>query len=183
MKSRKLFSMFWVIVLVSFLGFCVENIWLSVVFGYVDNRNMCLPFLLGYGLAMVAIYAMFGTPKQPRFFAICIRLESGVLRTLIYWMFTCLCVMIGEIALGTFVEKVCDIIWWDYTTLPLHITKYTSIPTTIAFGTLITAFMGIFFSPIYTYFSQHQSKAMAIAACLFMILLVIDFSKSAIQMY
>jgi hypothetical protein len=31
---------------VSFLGFCLENIWLLLRKGYVDNRNMSLPFLL-----------------------------------------------------------------------------------------------------------------------------------------
>lgn len=36
---------------VSFLGFVVENIWLAMTKGYINNRNMNAPFLQGYGLA------------------------------------------------------------------------------------------------------------------------------------
>ena len=31
---------------VSFLGFVVENIWLAMTKGYINNRNMNAPFLL-----------------------------------------------------------------------------------------------------------------------------------------
>lgn len=38
--------------LVSFLGWCLENLWLLFRKGYADNRNMTFPFLLGYGAAI-----------------------------------------------------------------------------------------------------------------------------------
>ena len=38
---------------VSFLGFVVENIWLAMTKGYINNRNMNAPFLLGYGLLIL----------------------------------------------------------------------------------------------------------------------------------
>ena len=47
---------------VSFLGFVVENIWLAMTKGYINNRNMNAPFLLGYGLLILFMYAVFGTP-------------------------------------------------------------------------------------------------------------------------
>ena len=45
---------------VSFLGFVVENIWLAMTKGYINNRNMNAPFLLGYGLLILFMYAVFG---------------------------------------------------------------------------------------------------------------------------
>lgn len=183
MKLRQLFALFLIIALVSFLGFCVENIWLAMTKGYMNNRNMRLPFLLGYGLAIVAIYAMFGTPQAPRLFTLAIPIQSKFLRIASYYLIVCLCVMVGEIALGTFVEKTCGIVWWNYSQLPLHITKYTSVPTTLAFGFLITVFMGCFFTPAYTYFSGTSSKLLAALACGLMLLMVIDFIHSGIAMY
>ena len=64
MKTTEIAALFMLIAVVSFLGFVVENIWLWGTKGYIDNRNMCLPFLIGYGLAIVAIHALFGTPSQ-----------------------------------------------------------------------------------------------------------------------
>lgn len=49
-------------VLVSFLGFVVEDGWLALTKGYIDNRNMHLPFLFGYGIAMVGLYRFSARP-------------------------------------------------------------------------------------------------------------------------
>ena len=44
------------VALISFLGFLVENLWLALTKGYINNRNMNAPFLLGYGMLVVAMY-------------------------------------------------------------------------------------------------------------------------------
>ena len=46
----------WMIILISFVGFLVENIWNFLTSGQIDNRNMHLPFILGYGLAILGVY-------------------------------------------------------------------------------------------------------------------------------
>ncbi len=180
MGIRRVFAQFLIIAVVSFLGFCVENLWLMMRRGYMDNRNMYLPFLLGYGLAMVAIYLLFGTPQAPR---IWLPLENRILRAAMYFVTICLCVMAGEIALGTIVEKLCGIVWWDYSDLPLHITKYTSVPTTIAFGTLITWFMGCFYTPLLDCFLRLEDHTLSRLSCLLMVLIVADFLHSAMGMH
>ena len=53
---------------VSFLGFVVENIWLAMTKGYINNRNMNAPFLLGYGLLILFMYTVFGTPAAFKMF-------------------------------------------------------------------------------------------------------------------
>lgn len=183
MKTAEVFALFLIITIVSFLGFVVENVWLAVTKGFMDNRNMCLPFLLGYGLAIMAIYLMFGTPAAPRLFKKKIQIESAFLRALIYLLIVMTCVSLGEIILGTFVEKTCGIIWWDYTRLPMHITRYTSVPTSIGFGMLITIFMRYFFEPLYNFFVEMNFEDLRITACGFATLLVTDFLYSAIRTY
>ena len=37
-----------IVSVVSFLGFVVENIWLAAIKGYMDNRGVRFPFLIGY---------------------------------------------------------------------------------------------------------------------------------------
>lgn len=183
MKTAEIFALCLIITIVSFLGFVVENVWLALTKGFMDNRNMYLPFLLGYGLAMVAIYLMFGTPLAPRFFKKKIVIQNAFLRALVYFLMVCLCVSLGEFVLGTLVENTCGVIWWDYTRLPLHITRYTSVPTSIGFGMLITIFMRYFFVPLYEFFVEMDYGDLCVTAYGFMTLMVVDFIHSAICTY
>ena len=125
MKSDyTVYDYFLMMSLISFLGFLLENIWISVRKGYVDNRNMNLPFLLGYGIAVMFIYFVLGVPDKSNAFLYCV--------------ICFIIVSLGEILLGTVVEKICGIHYWDYTSLPLHFTRYTSLFTSIGFSLIIT---------------------------------------------
>ena len=90
---------------------------------------MNLPFLLGYGIAVVGMYLVLGTPKKGHF--------------LLYYSLVFLFVSLGEIALGFTVEEFCGFYYWDYTNLPMHLTRYTSFFTSLGFSALITLFMRI----------------------------------------
>lgn len=181
-EQRNIYALCLIVTLVSFLGFAVENIWLAVTKGYMNNRNMVLPFLLGHGLAVAAIYLMFGTPVAPRLFSLQIDLKHRYRNAFVYFLIAFVCVSIGECALGMFVEKTCGIIWWDYSGIPLHITKYTSVPTSIGFALLITLFMRYGFTPLYRTFAAMNKKLLCLLACIFMLALVLDFLHSAVIM-
>jgi uncharacterized membrane protein len=124
---------------VSFLGFVVENIWLAMTKGYINNRNMNAPFLLGYGLLILFMYAVFGTPAALRMFT---KEKVRWKRYLVYFLCSFAVVCVGEIVLGIAVEALCHIEYWNYSNIPMHITKYTSIPTSTAFAAMITILMG-----------------------------------------
>ena len=113
MEDSNFLALCMVACVVSFLGFVVENIWLSITKGYMDNRNMCFPFLIGYGIGMNLIYAILGTPKKLRISCKQLQKSSQARKVLVYFIAAMLCVSAGEIALGTFVEKVCHFCWWD----------------------------------------------------------------------
>ena len=144
------------IVVCSFIGFCIENSWLAVTKGYIDNRNMHLPFLFGYGLAVVACYAVMGLPDDSP--------------DLMYFVGLFLFVSCGEIVLGKFVELVCGFYYWDYTRLPLHVTRYTSVFTSLGFATAIIVFMRHAFplimgvAEVFDFDSIHNLEVVALIA-------------------
>ena len=130
------------IAFISFLGFLLENIWLAFTKGYIDNRNMKFPFLFGYGLLVVAMHMLLGTPAE---FAAKLPFPGITKRfsRLIYFLTVMLIVSAGEIFLGTFMEKLCGIEYWNYSWIPMHFTKYTSLPTSIGFALVITVLLAI----------------------------------------
>lgn len=149
------------IIVVSFLGFCLENTWMLFRKGIVDNRNMNFPFLIGYGLAILFIYILLGVP------------EKGKL-----WPFFIACffiVSVGEILLGFSVEKFCGIYYWDYTSLPMHFTRYTSLFTSIGFSAIITIFFYRFFTPLMDFIKGHDGYRDHVFCIALMAILVIDF--------
>ena len=179
MISKQFFSLLVIIAVISLLGFITENVWISITKGFMDNRNMYFPFLLGYGLAVAALFLLFGTPAHPRFLIYELAIENSIARSLYYLLMMALCVSIGEILLGTLVEKTCGIIWWNYTELPLHIGKYTSVPTSLGFATLITIFMRFCFEPLYNFCLTRSYHVVAILGSSLFILMLVDFFHSA----
>lgn len=159
------------IALVSFLGFAVENIWLSVTKGFMDNRNMNLPFLLGYGLALAAIYYAFGIPSESATFS---RLP-GRAGLFLYFLVMMLCVSVGEIVLGKTTERLCGIEYWNYSWLPLHLTKYTSVPTSAGFAAMITLFMEHCFQPLMEAISRLDDSSLRIASPILLAVLTFDY--------
>ena len=176
------FALILVLVTISLLGFCVENIFISFSVGYMDNRNMVLPFLWGYGLAVFGIILLFGTPSSPLFFGKAMKLPSNVLKTLYYFSVAFICVCVGEIILGYVIQYTCDIIWWDYTRIPLHLTRYTSIPTSFGFAAMITFFVKYCFYPLLSFYSKMHPQALRVIAISFAVMLSVDMLNSLLFM-
>lgn len=180
---RKIFALVMIVTIISFLGFVVENLWLLVTKGYMDNRNMIFPFLVGYGLAVLLIYLLFGTPRQLRFFGKSIRIKSKKIRILFYFLMVMICICVGEILLGKLVEKTCHFCWWDYSKIPLHITQYTSIPTSAGFSVLVVIFMHTMFMPLYEYFLSWEDVILKNTSVTLLVLMIGDYIYNAYLMY
>ncbi len=183
MKLENVFAVFMLISLVSFLGFAVENLWMAATKGYMDNRNMTLPFLFGYGLAVAAIFVLFGTPSEMRLLSYVLPFDSSVASVMLYFLAVMLCISVGEIVLGTVVEKTCGIVWWDYTDLPCHLTKYTSLFTSMGFTAIIVVFMEFVALPLFDWFATRNIWGLGICSSALMILMAADFVRSAYLMY
>ncbi len=142
------FALLAMAIVISFLGFCLENAWLAYTKGFVDNRNFSLPFLAGYGILVLGIYFIIGTPEEMRAFAFFDLKTDHTARVILYFADAFLTVSIAEVILGTVFEKATGVIWWDYTRLPLHFTRYTSVFTSMGFALVITLFMDNVFTPL-----------------------------------
>lgn len=171
-----------IMAVVSFMGFVVENVWLAITKGYIDNRNMEFPFLMGYGMAIIAIYFMFGTPGKMVLFGKELALDK-CRKKMLYFLVVMLCVSVGEIALGTFVEHTCHVYWWDYSNVPFHITRYTSIPTSILFSGMIVIFMEYVFTPLYAFFLSWDSRILYPMAVVLLIIMLGDLLGAGYRMY
>lgn len=160
---------------VSFLGFIVENIWLAMTKGYINNRNMNAPFLLGYGLLMLFMYFTFGTPYGLKGFK---KVKSKLMKYVIYFLCAFIVVCIGEIVLGVVVEHLCRIEYWNYSNIPLHITKYTSIPTSTVFAMMITVFMGKIFPVLMEWITRLNAQWTKIICIVLWVIMLFDFIAS-----
>ncbi len=170
------------IAIVSFLGFVSENLWLACVKGRIDNRSMHAPFLLGYGLLIVLIYFVLGTPKNCRIHKL-IKTELSLKRKyMLYFGVAFVVVCIGELLLGLTVESISGIQYWDYSWIPLHFTQYTSIPTSLGFATAMTFFMGKVFEPLMDLIMRMNPMAMKIVSIILMLVMCSDFIVSFYQM-
>ncbi|MGN0587325.1 MAG: putative ABC transporter permease [Oscillospiraceae bacterium] len=162
-----------VIAIISLMGYLLENAWLAVTKGYIDNRNMNLPFLFGYGLLVVGMYALFGTPDEMMFFRIPLKL-SPLAGKIAYFLCAAVIVSVCEIILGTAMEKICGIEYWNYTWIPLHITKYTSVPTSIGFALVITIFMDKCFMDILLKTATYPERSSSLLSIVLILIMLND---------
>lgn len=132
------------------IGYWVENLFRLFSKGILDSRNQLLPFLFCYTFAMWAMYFALGTSNNPRFFSTRLDAKSGWQARLYYFCIVFAFIFAGEIVVGTMFEKISGIQLWNYSGIPLHVTQYTSIPTTTALAAGVTVLMGDFFEGLMT---------------------------------
>ena len=177
-KQYRLIDWCWLICGVSLLGFIVENIWNIATSGQIDNRNMNLPFILGYGLAILGIYLFFGTPEDDNGILKFINTDNIILQYLRYSAVVTLFICINEIVIGEAVEHLSEIHYWDFSDVPLHITPYTSILTASGYSIIITLFMSFCFDKIMSWLAHFNGRGYQITGIILIILLLIDFTVS-----
>ncbi len=161
MKTMEIMALCMVAAIVSFLGFVVENVW----------------------IAILLIYLILGTPNKLRIFRKVLSVQNKILMLVIYFVGVMICVSLGEVLLGTVVEKVCHFQWWDYSKIPFHFTQYTSLPTSFMFSSMITAFMNHFFEPLCQLFLSWDKHVLMVVSVTVSGLLLGDFFYNGYKMY
>lgn len=153
----------------AFLGWWVENLFRLIAAGVFDSRHQLLPFIPVYGAGFLAIYALLGTPSEMRIGGKRVLpgtgRKRGALRGALYAATLFSLILISEMATGLFFEKAFGIKGWNYTSIPLHITRYTSVPTAAAFTAGIFLLMRFAFFPAVRLVDRiHDAPAAATAA-------------------
>lgn len=161
------------------IGYWVENLFRLFSKGILDSRNQLLPFLFCYSIAMWALYFALGTPKKSRLFAKQIfdgkTKESRLNSLLYYFSVVFFFIFFGEIVVGKMFEAVSGIQLWNYSGIPLHITQYTSIPTTIALTVGVIILMEYFFTPLINKIQRIPRKIVLITDYVLGAMIVIDW--------
>ncbi len=148
----RLVTLFLLMIVMSFAGFVVENLFRLFRDGVLNSRRQILPFLFAYGIAVFAMYVAIGTPKEMRFF--CWRIFrkesklSAAAKYVCYFLILFAFIFFGEVLFGSFVEWVSGVVLWDYTGIPLCFTKYTSVPTALGLSAGVMLFMRFVFEPL-----------------------------------
>lgn len=170
-----------IVLIASLLGFLVETIWVSLRHGYIDNRGMHMPFLLGYGLANLVVFLIFGAPDHPHPLFVDGEMDETLLK-LIYIFEIFLFITICESAFGNLIYRLTSVKWWNYNSLPLHIGQYTSIPTSIGFTTCIYIFLENVFVPMYDYLTSIAIEQYADIILLITLFAVLDCTGALLYM-
>lgn len=182
-KGYDIYSLGIMLALISFLGFLLENLWLAATKGFVDNRNMRLPFLMGYGVLVTGMYLLLGTPENMLLWGEVPVTASKGEKFIIYFLCSFAIVTAGELILGHLMEKLCGFEYWNYERLPLHITKYTSVPTSIGFALIITSFMGACFEPIMEIITLINTEDIKSVSIILIAVMTADLIASFIKMH
>lgn len=166
--------------IVAFAGFVIENVFRLFCIGVIDDRHRLFPFIAEYGIVFSAIFLLFGTPKNMRIFTKKINITAknentaAFLQTALYFLIVFLCIGIGEITVGLTVEKTMGIKGWNFSNIPLHITRYTSIPTDFAYTSAFTLFMHLFFDKMIDALSEISPKVLKILAIVLTTTILLD---------
>ncbi len=163
----------------AFLGFLVENLFRLIRIGVFDDRHQLLPFLCAYGIGVFVLFVVFGTPTNMRFFKHKILPKdtkiNKALRVLLYFVTLFVVILVGEMSVGLLFEKTLGIKAWNYLNIPLHITRYTSIPTTTAFTLGIIILMECVFPVAVKTINKINSKIRFYIALILGVLILIDY--------
>ncbi|MCD7729166.1 MAG: putative ABC transporter permease [Clostridia bacterium] len=163
----------------SFFGFIGENIARMVTKHIFDCRHQLLPFLFAYGIALLAIHILLGTPGEMRIFSKRIFTKEGlkykILSHVTYFATLFAFILVGEIAVGEFYEVCTGVVLWDYSDVPLHITKYTSVISGLLYGGGVYLIMAFAFKPMMRLIQKMGRKAATIVDCTLGVAIVADF--------
>ncbi len=131
-----------IFLMVSCLGWIMETLACAIQFGqYLDRGFLHLPFCTIYGVCILAIDLLMGTPG-----------EGGILlrwcqkRGLRYVLYTLLAMLIptaAELVTGVTFEKVFGVRLWDYTWHRFDYLGYVSLEMALVWGVGVWAIMGL----------------------------------------
>ena len=172
-------TLFLICYIAAFLGWWVENLFRTFTAGVFDSRHQLLPFLGAYGFGIFVMFFVFGTPSEMRIFQKRILPErtakNHILRSVVYCAVMFCLILFGEMGMGLLFEKVFGVKAWNYTNIPLHITQYTSLPTTIAFTAGIFLLMQFAFPHAVKLIDKIPDKTAFILALVLGILIAADW--------
>ncbi len=176
-------------IFVAFLGWVGENIPRAInpAVATIDSRFHILPFISPYLLISFAIHLVIGDPDYLTFFGKPLfkqrSRKNAVLSNLLCFAILCAGVFFGELAVGNLWELMFGVQLWNYGTWPLKVTQYTSIVTTLGFGTAAYLIVRFVYKPMMKLIRTRVPFRVAKWICLTLgIVIVLDTVWMNVQM-
>ncbi len=167
-----------VAVVFSHIGWLVENIARAFLVGEIDARFYILPFISAYGAIPFAFHAILRSPNDIKFFGKELPLKEGlrarIIKNVIAYIMMVLFVYIAELAVGNLWDKLFGVKLWDYRSYPLNFTRYTSLPTSLAFGTGGFILYKTVYKWLLNAFCNAPYKIITVLAAVLGILIILD---------
>lgn len=171
----------------SFAGFLAENVGRTIVQGIFDSRFMILPFIMPYGLGVLAAYLALGRPSEFRFFGWHFikgdDKKSRNLRRALYYVTAFAAITLGEMGYGLLVEATTGKQLWNYSDIPTHITQYTSLLTSFLFTSGVFAVMEYLMPAIMRFFERISSDAVVVISLVLFIASVADMLFMMLRLF
>ena len=166
--GRIRFDWMMMLIMLSLLGFLTENVWSYLATGFIGNRGFFTPFLLVYGLIILIIYIVLGTPTT---------------RTLPLYMIGVFVIFTAcEIGYGYGFEALFGYRPWDVSELPLAFTPYACLPISLGFAALIGLFMNVHFTVVLNWFDRLSKKTILRVLAVFLLLVIVgDYIFGIVQ--
>ncbi len=176
----------------SFLGWCFEVVRQIIFAGHFPDRGLLsLPLCPIYGISIVAIYLLIGTPASPSG-VIGARLLASewwkkniltrpLLRLPLYFLFVTFLSSAAELVTGL-VSKALGSPLWDYSGKPLNLFGVICLEYSLLWGVGLTLFMMLLWKPLYRAFCRIPSKAAKWIAIWLSIPVSIDFLVNVIYL-
>ena len=167
-------------VILSFLGWIFETLFVFVVFGRWNNQGfLTLPFCPIYGSSLMAVYWLAGTPDEPR--GLLKNTGNGWKRYALYALIAFLVPSIAELLVGFIFDKGFDVWLWSYQNLPLNLMGYVSLPVSLAWMALIFIFMKWGFPWLKGWVRKLSTSAVWTAFVVTAVALATDFAYNVIH--
>ena len=145
---------------VSFAGWCFEKIGRMLVYGDNGDRGfLTLPLCPIYGISVVAVFLLCGTPtflrgvigariRKSRIWERVVKNKTWR-KYLFYFIFVTVLATLSELVVGL-IAKAAGTPLWDYSQKAFNFMGVICLSFSLMWGTLITAFMGLAWKPSYT---------------------------------
>ena len=174
-------------IFVAFLGWAGENAVRAINLGIIDSRFHLLPFISPYALIGPAIHIVMGDPDDLTFFGKKLfqrsSVKTRVLSNVICYAILCAGVFFGELAVGNLWDILFGVKLWDYSGWPLTVTQYTSIVTTVGFGTAAYVILRFVYKPMMKLIRERVPFRVAKWICLTLgVVIVLDTFWMMLQM-
>lgn len=182
---RKLLNLVFLFFIVSILGWCIEKMYFEYILGYQEDRGfLSLPYCIIYGVSIVIIYLLIGTPQTGlvgKLYRL-IRGDGKLLRKILgriatfalYFVAAVIVSGTAEFITALLFDKMLGVPLWDYSYYDFNIMGYVCLEYSVYWGALITLAMSTLWHLFYKVASLIPFKAILIIDIVFAAVFLAD---------